>query len=273
MDPSITIHEAGPVRSVTYLKEVVRHRRLIMLFARRELKARYAQTILGFCWTAAQPLFWLVLFWIFFTFVFKVQTGAIPYPIFLFSGLVIWQYFITIAQRTSTVLIESGELITSIYYPKLILLLSRILSATFDLLIHLIILGIMMAVWKFAPAVTIIAFPLAIALAAIAGITVGIWISAVSIRYRDAQQVMPLLLQGGIWLTPVFFEPSVVPEYLHWIFYMNPMAGAVTVARWTLLGAEAPQLWYLSGTMLNIMLLIMGYYVFIRSERVIADHI
>lgn len=273
MDPSVTIHDAGPVRAAAYFREVVRHRRLILLFTRRELRARYAQTFLGVCWTAAQPLFWLVVFWLFFGYIFQVRTGPVPYPVFLFTGLVVWHYFVTIAQRTSTVLIESGELITSIYYPKLILLLARLLTASFDLIIHLLILGIMMLAWGQAPGPALIAFPLAIAGSALAGITIGIWVSALTIRYRDVQQLLPLLLQGSIWLTPVFFEPSVLPETLHWVLYCNPMAGVVALARWAFLGMPAPEIWYLLGTALNVMLLISGYYVFIRSERAIADHI
>ena len=273
MDPTITVHEAGKVRAAAYFKEVMRHRRLILLFARRELRARYAQTLLGVCWTAAQPLFWLTVFWIFFGYIFKMNTEPVPYPVFLFTGLVTWHYFITIAQRSSTVLIESGDLINSIYYPKLILLLARLLTSTFDCIIHLLILAVMLIAWRQVPGSSLMAFPLAFAASALAGITVGIWVSALSIRYRDAQQILPLLLQGAIWITPVFFQPSVLPESLHWIFYCNPVAGAVALSRWAFLNTPPPEIWYLLGTAFNVMLLATGYYVFIRSERAIADHI
>jgi lipopolysaccharide transport system permease protein len=273
VDPSITIHQAGFTRPLAYLNEVFRDRRLITVFARRELSARYSQTFLGYAWSVAQPLAWLGIFWLFFGLVFRFTTDPIPYPLFLFSGVTAWFYFSLATQRTGSALNDSGDLIRGIYFPRLILLLSRLVSGAVDLGVSLFILLVMVILWGRFPGVKLVLLPLAVLANALAGLTIGIWVSTVSMRYRDVHHVIPLALQGGIWFTPVFFSVDNVPHSWHWIFYLNPMAGVVALYRWILVGGGVPELSYIWGGLLSLGIITAGFLSFIRAEQDAADRV
>jgi lipopolysaccharide transport system permease protein len=271
-ETAITVYQPGIIHPIVYLRQLIKQRRLIMLFARREFHVRYAQTFLGWLWAVAQPLTWLAVFWVFFGYILKVKTDPVPYPVFLFTGVMGWYFFSVSAQRTGAALIDSRELMNSMYYPRLIVLLSRLLVSSIDLCISLLILAVMLVYWNYMPGGKLVFLPFAILANAMAGITIGIWISLLSLRYRDAQQILPLLLQGGIWITPVFFSESILPKTWHWIFYCNPLAGVISFYRWILVGSEIPAGYYFLGFTINIILLVIGYYLFIQAERKIIDY-
>ena len=200
-----------PKKLIPYLKEVNQFRNLLLTFARRDLKAIYAQTVLGVLWTALQPLTALIVFSVFFTLLSPVDTGDIPYPLFAFTGLVSWYFFTAMVVRCGTSVAEAQGIISDIYFPKLILPLSKSIVGLVEFGISLAILLVIMLVIGHYPGVQVLALPGFILMNLLLGLTVGTWLSALSYRYRDFQHIVPYLVNFGIWLTPVFYPATLIP--------------------------------------------------------------
>lgn len=268
-----TIISEKSQKLIPYLKEAGLYRNLILTFARRDLKAIYAQTILGILWTALQPLTALIIFTIFFTLLSPVDTGDIPYPLFAFTGLVSWYFFTAMVVRCGKSVIEAQGIIQDVYFPKLILPLSKSIVGLVEFGISLLILLVIMLATGHLPGIQVLILPVLIAINLLLGLTVGIWLSALSYRYRDFQHIIPYLVNFGIWLTPVFYPSTLIPEKYSYLLYLNPMAGVIEGYRWTLLGAEAPSPWYLVSFGVAFLFLWAGTSYFRKIENTMVDRI
>jgi len=253
------------------LKKLLAYRALIYIFAVRDIKVQYTQTFMGVLWSLIQPLTGLLIFTFFFSYVIKVDTGGIPYPLFAFSGMISWYFFSSLIAQTGTSLMQSQYLIRKIYFPKLILPISKSLSCLVEFGISLSLLLLMMLIWGYKPGLNILWFPVIILFNIITGLSVGLWLSALTIRYRDFYHIIPYLINFGIWLTPVFYPATLIPSKLQFLIYFNPMAGIVGAYRWSLLGGQAPSVYYLYSLGIILIIFITGLYYFRKIENQIAD--
>ena len=268
-----------------YLSRVWQSRGLILTMAKRDLKAQYAQTFLGILWSAIQPLSGLAVFTLFFDVMLKMDLDLnkdIPYPLFAFSGMLSWYYFTYLVSQAGTSLVNNQDLIKKIYFPKLVLPFSKVLVGMVDFGISLIILIFMVLVWADdPPGINMVFLPLFILLNIMVGLSVAIWLAALTIRYRDFQHIIPYLVNFGIWLTPVFFPATIIPEGFENAVYLNPMAGIIAGFRWCVMGIDLQQgvpnldafLYYLPSFAVAAVILIAGLLYFRKVEKTIADFV
>ena len=255
-----------------YLRKVWKYRSMVVLLAKRNLKVKYSQTVLGLGWTILQPLTGLTIFYLFFHLL--VAMPKVPdcgYAVFAFSGMTAWYFFSYIVYQGSTALISGQDLSQKIYFPQIILPISKVLVGIVELIISLALLVVLMMVMKVYPGWQLLLLPGFIVINAIVGLSVAIWLSALTVRYRDLQHIVPYIVNFGIWLTPVFFPATIVPNRLHWFLYINPMAGVVEGYRWCLWGNSEFSPYYAVGLVLAFLLLISGILFFKRSEHNMMD--
>jgi len=259
--------------TATYLRKAYQFRSLIITLARRDLKVQYAQTFLGLLWSVIQPLTSLLVWTFFFDKLIKVDTGDIPYPLFAFSGMIGWYYFTNIFSNAGTSLVNSQDLIRKIYFPRVVLPLSKVLVGLAEFLISLTLLFIMMLISGKIPTWEIIFLPAFLLLNIITGFSFGLWLSALTIRYRDFQHIIPFFIYLGIWLTPVFYPSSLIPKEYSFLTYTNPIAAVIAGYRWSLFGGEPVSPYYLVSFILMLFILITGFIYFRKNESIIADYI
>ncbi len=257
------------------IKELWQYRDLFYVLAYRDLRVRYAQTFLGLLWAVLQPLATLLIFTIVFGRAVKVDTGDIPYPLFAVCGMAAWAYFGFVLNQSGNSIISSQEMIKKIYFPRLVIPLSKAMVGFVDFAIALSFIAVFMLYYGIMPSVNIVFLPIFIVLTIISALAIGIWMSALTIRYRDFQHVVPFLVQFGLYATPVGYPAELIvknlPAWASTLFYLNPMAGIVEGFRWSILGGTPPgQLAYYSFAMV-IVLFISGLYYFKKIERVMAD--
>lgn len=256
-----------------YLGKVIHYRHLIFLFAIKDLKVKYSQTVLGLLWTILQPLTGLLIFTFFFDKVLDFYQEEIPYPLFAFSGMISWYYFTYIVMQGGTALTESQHILKKIYFPRIILPLSKVLVGFVDFAISFVLLFIMMMMTSRYPGFDVVYFPLFILLNVITGLSLAIWLSALTVRYRDFHHIIPYLVNFGIWLTPVFYPFTIIPQQYQFFTYFNPMAGVIAGFRFSLLGDTPPDPNFLISFIPVTLLLFLGLIYFRRIEGRIADTI
>ncbi len=255
-----------------YLVKVWRHRSMIMLIAKRDLKIKYAQTALGLAWTILQPLTGLAIFYFFFHLLIAMpNVPDCGYAVFAFSGITAWYFFSYIVYHGSTSLISGQDLSQKIYFPRIILPLSKVLVGAVDLTISLCLLMVLMVVMEVQPGWQILLLPGFIVINAIVGLSVAVWLSALTVRHRDLQHIVPYIANFGIWLTPVFFPATIVPNTFKWFLYLNPMAGVVEGYRWSLWGYSEFEPAYAFGLSIAFLLLVAGTLFFKKQEHDMMD--
>lgn len=257
------------------LKELLDYRDLFLIMAYRDLRIRYAQTFLGLVWAFLQPAATLLIFTVVFGKAVKVDTGGIPYPVFAITGMTAWTYFAFVLNQSGNSIIGQQEMVKKIYFPRLVIPLSKAVVGFVDFLIAFAILFVLMIIYSVPPSANIAFLPVFILLTIISALAVGIWLSALTIRYRDFQHVVPFLVQFGLYATPIAYPSETIIDNLpRWgtvLYYLNPMAGVVEGFRWSVLGGAAPNsLAYLSFGVV-ILLFVTGLIYFKRVERVMAD--
>lgn len=259
---------------LSYLKRTYEYRRLILVFARRDLQAQYAQSMLGLLWSVIKPIIGLAIFTLFFDgFIDLGDQLSIEYPLFAFTGMVAWYYFTFVLAHAGTSVQNSQHIITKVYFPKLILPLSKALVGLVDMGISLLVLGVLMLWWGQVPGWEILALPVVVLANMVVALAVGIWLAALTTRYRDFHHLIPYLINFLIWLTPVFYPATLIPAPYAHLLYLNPMAGIVSGYRWCLLGDVAPSGWYLLSLAVCGLVLLAGVGYFIRVERSMADRV
>lgn len=257
------------------LGDIIRYRDLFLVLAYRDYRVRYAQTFLGLSWAFLQPAATLLIFTLVFGRAIGIDTGSVPYPLFAVCGMAAWSYFAYVLSQSGTSIIASQEMVKKIYFPRLIIPLSKAAVGFIDFGITTLLILVFMAYYGVAPARTIVFFPFFALMGIVAALAMGVWMSALTIRYRDFQHVIPFLVQVGLYATPVAYPASLVtdsvPPWAGALYFMNPMAGVSEGFRWSLLGtAPPPGISYVSF-LIACVLLVTGLYYFKRVERTMAD--
>ncbi|HOX35086.1 MAG TPA: ABC transporter permease [Methanoregulaceae archaeon] len=253
------------------LKELWAYRELVTAFTLRDIKLRYKQTGLGIAWAVLQPLLTMVIFTVIFGGLAKIPSEGVPYPLFVLAALLPWMLFAEGLTRSTTSMITNANIMTKVYFPRLIMPLSSIISPLVDFGVSFVILLAMMVYFGFMPSITIVFLPLFLLLALATSLGVGLWLSALNVRYRDFQYTIPFLIQIWMFASPVVYASSLVPEQLRVYYGLNPMAGVIEGFRWTLLGTGAPGPMVLVSAGMVALLLISGMFYFRRMEQYYAD--
>lgn len=252
-------------------KELYAYRDLFFILAYRDIKVRYAQTVLGLLWAVLQPLCTLLIFSLVFGRVMQVDTGGIPYPVFAMCGMSAWTYFAYVMNQAGNSIIGAQGMIQKIYFPRLIIPFSKAIVGFIDFAISLVLV-LVLALWfgvSLSP--NFVFLPFFIFMAVVSALAVGIWLSALTIRYRDFQQLVPFLVQMGLYATPIAYPSTMIaPEY-QILFHLNPMAGVVEGFRWCILGGQAPHPYAYLSFGLTIIFFLTAILYFRKVERVMAD--
>jgi len=254
------------------LRELWRFRGLLYFLAWRDVKVRYKQTALGALWAIIQPVMTMVIFTVIFNRVAKINSGGIPYPIFSYCGLLPWTFFAYAMMQSSSSLVGNANLISKVYFPRLLMPIASTLAGLMDFAIAFLVLIGMMAYYHVTPSPALVLLPGFLLLALAAALSVGIWLSALNVQYRDVRYTVPFLTQIGLYVTPVAYPMSLSSGKLHTILALNPMAGVVEGFRWALLGQQGLDVGSLalSATM-TLLALTGGLFYFRRMERRFAD--
>lgn len=254
------------------LKELLSYRELIQLLAYRDFKVRYAQTFLGFLWVLIQPLLTLLIFILVFDKALKINTLDVPYPVFMMSGMITWSLFSYILNQSGNSLIASQALVTKVYFPRLCIPISKALVGLIDFAVTLLITFVFMFAYDISVSSNIVFLPIFLLMSVLFSLSVGILFSALSIRFRDFQYLIPFLVQIGLYITPIAYPTSLVPDNYKILYYLNPMAVIIDGCRFSLLNTPLPDIQFLSMSILMILLIsIFSVILFFKVEDKIAD--
>lgn len=268
-----TVVISGTLSLRQYLISLNKHKALMRTFAVRDVKAKYAQTYLGIAWSLVQAIVGLGLITFFFDYLLKIDTGKVPYPLFAFPGMIAWYYFSFIIGYSGSSLIQSRHLIQKLNFPKIILPLAYALVGLVDFIIWTGLLILLMLILHQPITLNILAMPVFVLLTLITGLSISIWLSALTIRFRDLLIIIPYIIGFGIFATPVFFPGTMVPESYSWLLYLNPMAGIISGLRWSFLNTEPPAVEYFFGLVPILILFISGLDYFRRMEIRMVDEL
>ena len=247
------------------------YRELLYFLTWREIKVRYKQTALGFAWAIIQPFMMMVVFTLFFGNLAKIPSEGIPYPLFNYAALLPWILFAEGLTRSSMSMIQNVNLVQKVYCSRLIMPLAGILSPLVDFAIAFTILVGMMFYYGYPPIVTMLWLPAFIMLALMTSLGVGLWLSAINVKYRDVRYVIPFLVQLWLFASPVVYSSSLLPQKYQAIYGLNPMSGVIEGFRWALLGTEPPGSLIAISVIIIIVILISGAFYFRRNEKTFAD--
>lgn len=257
------------------LRELWAYRDLFIILAYRDLRVRYAQTFLGLFWAFIQPAATLLIFTVVFGRAVKVDTGDIPYPVFAIAGMSAWSYFAFVLNQSGNSIIGAQEMVKKIYFPRLVIPLSKAVVGLVDFAIVMIFLVALMLVYQVPISGNIWALPFFLVLTVISSLAVGIWLSALTIRYRDFQHVVPFMVQFGLYATPIAYPAETIvnnlPPWANVLYYLNPMAGVVEGFRWSIIGGAAPSEYSWISFGLTFLLFLSGIVYFKKIEKVMAD--
>lgn len=264
--------EAGRVEQ-NYWKDLWRFRELFYFIAWRDILVRYKQTVIGVAWSVIRPFLTMIVFTLVFGKLAKLPSEGVPYPIMVFAALLPWQFFANSLADASNSLIGNASMLTKVYFPRLVVPASSVIVALVDFFISFVILGLLMAWYGFVPGWRMFSLPLFLALAFGTSFGVSLWLSALNVRYRDFQHVIPFMVQFGLYISPVGFTSSIVPEKWRLLYSLNPMVGVIDGFRWAVLGGDTQIYWpgFLLSAALTAIIFVSGFRYFRKTERVLAD--
>ena len=270
----LTRSRIAPSRGWVSLKlnELWEYRELLYFFVWRDVKVHYKQTILGVAWAVLQPLFTMVIFSLFFGQLAKVPSDGVPYPIFSYTALIPWMFFANGINQSTSSMVNSAGLIKKVYFPRLIIPVSSVLAGLMDFVPAFAVLLGMMLFYGIYPTLQVLWIPAFLLLALVTSLGIGIWLSAMNVRYRDVRYAVPFLVQSWLFATPVVYPSSLLPEPWKTVYAVNPMVGVVEGFRWALLNTEsAPGPMIVVSSAAAVALLISGAFFFRRVETTFAD--
>ncbi len=254
------------------LREVWQYRELLFFLTWRDVKVRYKQTAIGGAWAILQPFLTMVVFSLFFGKLAKIPSDGIPYPIFSYAALVPWTFFANGLSQSSNSLVGSANLIKKVYFPRLVVPISSVLSGVVDFALAFLVLLGMMLYYGIVPTWNVVFLPLLLLLSLVTSLGVGLWLSAMNVHFRDVRYIIPFLTQFWMFATPIAYSSRLLSEPWRTLYGINPMVGVVDGFRWALLGSQnapGPMLWVSTGAAL--FLLVSGAYYFRRMEKTFAD--
>jgi lipopolysaccharide transport system permease protein len=256
------------------LDEVWQFRELLYFFVWRDVKVRYKQTVIGVAWVVLQPLMTMAVFSIFFGRLARLPSDGLPYPVFYFSALVPWIYFSTALQSCTSVVVDNQRVITKVYFPRLVLPLSTVVSGLVDFAISFVVLLLVTTIYGIKPTLAALWLPVLLLLAVLTALSVGLWMSALNALYRDVRYVVPFLIQFWMFASPVAYPSSLVPQRWRWLYGFNPMAGVIDGFRWAITGrGQPPGLILLVSTAAVLLVLLGGFFFFNRMETTVVDRV
>jgi len=256
------------------LGDLWRYRELVFFLTWRDISVRYKQTVLGAAWAILQPFFTMVVFSVFFGLLAKIPSDGLPYPVWNFCALIPWQLFAYSLAESGNSLVANQNLITKVYFPRVVIPIAATLGGLLDFVIAFVVLIVMMLFYHISPTSAIWTLPLFILLAIITALGAGLWLSALNVEYRDVRYTITFLIQFWMFLTPIAYPSSLVPAQFRVLYGLNPMAGVVEGFRWALLGnGQAPGLMTGVSAAIAIALFFSGLAYFRRMERSFADKV
>ena len=256
------------------LRELWQYRELFYFLSWRDIKIRYKQTLLGAGWAILQPFMTMVVFSIFFGKLAKMPSDNVPYPIFAYAALVPWMFFANALMQSSNSLVQNANMLKKIYFPRLMLPIATIISGGVDFALALAILILMMGFYGIVPTANIVWLPFLIILGIMTSLGVGLWLSAMNVHYRDIRYVVPFLTQFWLFITPIAYPSSLLPEPWRTVYGLNPMAGVVEGFRWALLGTQtAPGPMVGLSALVSAIILVSGLYYFRSMEPTFSDRV
>jgi len=265
MSTNELILEPGRVES-NYWRDLWRYRELFQVLAWRDISVRYRQTAVGVAWALLRPLLTMLIFTVVFGRIAKLPSdGAAPYALMVFAGMLPWTFFSTALSEAGSSLVSNSNLISKVYFPRLVIPTATIVVALIDLAICFGLFAAMMAWYQFAPTWRIALLPAFVAIAFLAALGPGLWITAINVKYRDFRFVIPFIVQLGMYVSPVAFSSSVIPPEWRLLYSLNPMVGVIDGFRWCLLGGEATFYW--PGFALSLVLIALFLWIGIRQFR------
>lgn len=270
--PPELIIEAGRTEK-QYWQDLWHYRELFYTLAWRDIAVRYKQTVIGVAWALIRPFLTMVVFTIVFGKLAKLPSGGVPYPILVFAAMLPWQFFSTALSSASESLIANANLISKVYFPRLVVPTSAVVTSFVDFLISGMILLALMIGYNFVPSWRILTLPLFTAIAFAASMGAGLWLCALNVKYRDFRYIVPFIVQFGLYISPVGFSSSIVPPQWRLLYSLNPMVGVIDGFRWAILGGEAAIYWpgFLLSLGLVLVILLTGVQYFRKTERTFAD--
>jgi lipopolysaccharide transport system permease protein len=266
------IIEAGRAER-QYWKDLWRYRELFYFLAWRDILVRYKQTAIGIAWALIRPFLTMIVFTVVFGTLAKLPDEGVPYPILVFAAMLPWQFFANSLSECSNSLISNSNLISKIYFPRLIVPTSAVVVSFVDFMISGMILLGLMAWYDFVPSWRILTLPLFILIAFAAALGAGLWLASLNVQYRDFRFIVPFIVQFGLYISPVGFSSSVVPEKWRLLYSVNPMVGVIDGFRWAILGGRSQLDWpgFILSMGLVTLLLVSGVWYFRKMERTFAD--
>ena len=254
------------------LGELWQYRELLYFLVWRDIKVRYKQTALGAAWAIVQPLFTMLVFSLFFGRLAKMPSDGIPYPLFSLAALVPWTFFANGLNQSSNSLVASANLLKKVYFPRLVIPLATVLAGVVDFALSFAVLLGLMAFYGIAPTINLIWMPLFLLLALVTSLGVGLWMSALNVKYRDVRYIVPFIIQVWMFSTPIVYPSSLLPPSWRTIYGLNPMVGVVEGFRWALLGTNtAPGIMIAVSATVAVLMLIGGAFYFRHMEKGFAD--
>ncbi len=272
MNRSHIVIEAGKAER-HYWADLWRYRELFYFLSWRDVLVRYKQTAVGVLWAVIRPVLTTAVFVFIFGRLAKMPSGPVPYPVLVFAGMLPWQFFASALTEASSSLVANANMISKIYFPRLIVPASAVIVALSDFFISLGILAVLLAVYRIAPSWHLVCLAPLTLLAFFAAIGSGLWLAALNVEYRDFRYVLPFIVQFGLYLSPVGFSSSIVPERWRLLYSVNPMVGIIDGFRWAITGAREPFYWPGLGLSLAVvgLVFVSGLWYFRKTERAFAD--
>jgi lipopolysaccharide transport system permease protein len=266
------IIEAGRTEK-QYWKDIWRYRELFYFLAWRDILVRYKQTAIGIAWALIRPFLTMVVFSVVFGGLAKLPSEGVPYPILVFSAMLPWQFFANSLSECSNSLIGNANLISKVYFPRLVVPVSAVVVSFVDFLISGMILLGLMAWYNYVPTWRILLLPVFIAIAFAASMGAGLWLASLNVKYRDFRYIVPFIVQFGLYISPVGFSSNIVPAQWRFIYSLNPMVGVIDGFRWSILGGDFKLYWpgFTLSMALVLLLLVSGISYFRKMERTFAD--
>ncbi len=254
------------------LRELWEYRELLYFFIWRDIKVRYKQTVIGIGWAVIQPFFTMLVFTLFFGRLARIPSDGMPYPVFYYTGLVLWMYFANAIANVTNTIVEHQRVVTKVYFPRLILPLSATLSGLVDVGVSFAVLIVLLLFYGVLPSAAILFTPVFVLLTVATVLGAGLWLSALNAIYRDVRYVVPFFIQFWMFVSPVAYASSLVPARWRWLYGLNPMAGIIEGFRWSLTGhGQAPGVLLLASMCAVFLLVLGGLGYFHKMESTIAD--
>jgi lipopolysaccharide transport system permease protein len=259
---------------IHYWKDIWKYRELFFILALRDIQVRYKQTILGFLWSVLRPLLTMIIFTLLFNKVMKLTSlKDVPYPLMVYAAMLPWQFFSSSLSDVSNSLLSNSGLITKVYFPRIIIPCATIITSLIDFLIALALMILLFAVYGFWPHWQILLTPLFLLLSMVFTIGIGLYVTSLNVKYRDFRFIVPFIIQFGLYVSPVGFNSSIIPEKFKLLYYLNPMVAVIDGFRWSLLKGEQPM--YMEGILLSVVISVcffaIGIRKFRRMEKEFAD--